>query len=591
MADVPGINDEPFRIIVRSLRAMRAGDRGTSIVVTGEPGSGKTHLLGRLRNRLEQDERDGKGETVYVYVRCQASASTLWRHVQQALASDLLKPMTAGVSRLDSILRHHPERLEKVRHLSLRRVLERLRDGQQFHVASAWLRGELVPDADLQALGVAVENDEEDRGREYESRRLIEAILRFTAPTPTVLCFDQVEALETYRGDEAGFHAMGQLVAWLINEFEHVLAISCVVNDYEAIFEKLPNKADRDRWLQYKSTLRPIEWDHALELVKVRLDAAPALAAARKARPDDALWPLDPADLKPLFEKTGLCLPRTLIQTCKQLFDALVGDDEPRPKRTREEFLQEEYESRLAQARAAVQKQGGDKTLDECLPWLLETCRLAPLGQGGERSQYASRAYRGPGGDTALVFCYQRGNRLTNRLRKIERHWKAGTLRLKILRDLSIKPGRVAEAILTGLKNRGAKEVYPLPEALAALQAIRDLRATALSGELTEDGIPVSEQEVTAWALNNLPPQVEQLREELVSETADEEDPRVSKLSELVNERKIIAADAAARELSLSVDEVSDLARRHPLRFGFLAGPPVVVFEAVEGPGAEHPRA
>src|SRR5580700_6789901 len=90
-ADVPAINEAPFRIILRALQQIQAGGKGTSIVVTGAPGSGKTHLLGRLRSRLEQDLRNGAGDSIYIYVRCNASAQTLWRHVRLSLASDLLK--------------------------------------------------------------------------------------------------------------------------------------------------------------------------------------------------------------------------------------------------------------------------------------------------------------------------------------------------------------------------------------------------------------------------------------------------------------------------------------------------------------------
>jgi hypothetical protein len=273
------------------------------------------------------------------------------------------------------------------------------------------------------------------------------------------------------------------------------------------------------------------------------------------------------------------------------MFEKLLGDEEPRPKMPREDFLQEEYARRLAAARVTLDRQGAEKILDESLPWLLESSRLLPLGRNGERSLYGNGAFRGTSGDTVLSFCYQRSTALTRRLQKIDRYWKPGQMRLQILRDPSVKVGPVGSNVLAALKAKGAKEIYPLPEALAALHAIRDLRATAQSGELNQDGIPIDEAEVTAWALRNLPSQVERLREELSGEGTSEEDPRLSKLSELVNERKIVAAEIAARELSLSVDHVVGIARRHPMRFGLLAGPPVVVFEAIEGPPAESSSA
>jgi hypothetical protein len=224
VSDVLGINDGPFRTILNALRQMQAGGRGTSIVVTGEPGSGKTHLLGRLRNSLD---RDPQHPAIYVYVRCNASAATLWRHLRQYLASDLLKPGADGPSRLDFVLRERAAKLEQVESVALRRALECIRDGRHFHVASAWLRGESLTDGDLAALGIASDTEDEDRSREGEAKRIVDALLSLIAPLPAVLCFDQVEGLETYRGDEAGFHAMGQLISALNDGHENLLLISC----------------------------------------------------------------------------------------------------------------------------------------------------------------------------------------------------------------------------------------------------------------------------------------------------------------------------------------------------------------------------
>ena len=591
-SDVPAINDGPFQSILRALRQMQAGARGTSIVVTGEPGSGKTHLLRRLRNTLDGDSQH---PTIYVYVRCNASATTLWRHLREYLASDLLKPAASGSSRLDFLLRESTGKLDKVENLGLRRALECLRDGRHFHIASAWLRGESLSDADLAALGIAIDTEDEERSREVEAKRVVDALLRFIAPIPAVLCFDQVEGLETYRGEEAGFHAMGQLISALNDGHDNLLLISCLVSAYEDMFDRLPNGADRDRWLQNKVTLSRIGWEQATQLVQARLDCAPALTHLRRAHAGDALWPLREAALQPLFVETGVCLPRKLIQACKQQFEELLDDGIPRPKRSREDFLQEEYARNLAEARLIVQRQGADKTLSECLPWLLQNSGLKLLGQSAERSSFVHSAHSSALGDTGLVFCIRGGNELTNKLKRAERHWNnPGSLRLKILRDASVKPGRVASDLLAKLKERGAQEIYALPEALAALQAIRNMTAAASAGDLVQDGDVISQEEVTKWALANLPPQVEKLRDELAGKPSGDAsgDASFSKLSALVTERKIVEAEAAARELSLSTEEVSACARRHPLEFGVLEGPPLVFFQAVDGqPAAETSHA
>jgi len=188
-----------------------------------------------------------------------------------------------------------------------------------------------------------------------------------------------------------------------------------------------------------------------------------------------------------------------------------------------------------------------------------------------------------------VSLCCCRGNELTGRLRRIERYWQPGNLGLKIVRDPSVKPGVRGEQLLGVIKSRGGQEVNPLPEALAALQAIHNMITAARSGDLTQDGEEIGEAEVTQWALANLPPQVENLRADLVG--ADPPDPALAKLAALIGERKVVAAEAAARELSMTMEEVSACARRNPMRFGLLAGPPMVLFQAIEGSAPETSHA
>jgi hypothetical protein len=153
-----------------------------------------------------------------------------------------------------------------------------------------------------------------------------------------------------------------------------------------------------------------------------------------------------------------------------------------------------------------------------------------------------------------------------------------------------VTPGARGQELLGTLKTRGAQIVYPLPEALAALQAIRDLVALARAGDLTHDGDDVREAEFTQWAEANLPPQLRKLRDDLAGRaTAD--DAVLPRLAALVGERKIVEAGAAARELSLTLEEISACARRNPMQFGVLAGPPLVLFEAVEARAGQGPGA
>lgn len=578
-ADVPSINDAPFRTILQALSQMRMGSRGTSIVMTGEPGSGKTHLLGRLRKSIPAD-------VAYVYVRCNASAATLWRHVRGSLASDLLKREGGNPSRLQSVLQKYPERIQQIRGFNLQRALSACGEGRHVLAASAWLRGEPLPQADLDALGIGAERDDEERSRETEAKDAVNGLLSFLAPDRVILCFDQVEALETYRGDRDGFHVMGTMVAELCHEHSHLLLVSCIVPAFEHVIDELTNKANRDRWQQHKLNLRPIEWGQAVKLIAARLDGSPELAPLRQKHPQDPLWPLDAQALTPLFEATGLCLPRTLIQACRSQFESLLGDQtEPRPRLSRQDFLQQEYADALKEARLIVPRQGGDKTLGEALPWLLQSSGLNPLGRDDRRARYSQLAFRTPRTDIAVALCYCGGNELTNRLKKIDRFWTTDPPAVRVVCDASVKPGARGQELLERINQKGAQVVYPLPEALAALQAIHDMIASARSGDLTQDGDGIAEPEVTRWLLDNMPPELEKLRDELTGR------PTVGlsalpELAALVSNHKVIEAGAAAKELGLTMEEVSACALGNPMRFGVLAGPPLVLFHAVEGSGS-----
>lgn len=582
-ADVASINREAFQLLINGLRQTRLGHDPISIVVTGEPGSGKTHLLSRLKRYLET--QTGGDKPWYVYVRCNASAQTLWRHLQSSFAGDLLH------SRLDELVRNDPRRLTQVSHLAVHRALENLASGQNTLAASAWLRGETLPEADLLALGVGLEKDDEERSRETEARHVVEALLRFLSPTPVVICFDQVEALETYPGEQAGYHRLGQMVSDLVNgKHRQLLLISCIVATYEHNLDKIPSGADRDRWLQEKATLPPILWEPALELVKARLDSAPDLKALRARHADDPIWPLDADRLRGLFAETGRCLPRKLIQACRVEFARKMGDVETGPKVSREDFLQQEYNRLLAEARLEWRKAGGEKVLADSLPWLLESSGMKVLGRPPGPTSYANLEFRTGSHDVALMFCYTPGASFANRMKKALQNWN-GSPELKILSDAAIQPksGLKGALYLEQLKARGAKQIHPLPEALAALQAIRNLTSTARAGELSLDGETIDEVAATTWALANLQPQLEALCDEL--RTEPESDPVKPRLLELLNRHRLMEADAASRELSLSMEEVASCARRYPMHFGLLEGPPLVLFEAVEGSAPETPHA
>src|SRR5262249_60629513 len=76
--------------------------------VYGEAGSGKTHLLARLRAHVAcEAEADGPGglqDAIFVSAPLRTSARMIWRHLRDCLVGDLLRKSGDGGSQLERLL-------------------------------------------------------------------------------------------------------------------------------------------------------------------------------------------------------------------------------------------------------------------------------------------------------------------------------------------------------------------------------------------------------------------------------------------------------------------------------------------------------
>ena len=73
--DVPAIHGKVFDQCLSAIEHVRTGHRSAGLLIHGEAGSGKTHLLGRLRARLapQAPAATFRNECLYVWVRLQTS--------------------------------------------------------------------------------------------------------------------------------------------------------------------------------------------------------------------------------------------------------------------------------------------------------------------------------------------------------------------------------------------------------------------------------------------------------------------------------------------------------------------------------------
>ena len=259
--DVPAIHGQAFDECLFGIDRVRRSLRSAALLIHGEAGSGKTHLLGRLRSQLtpQWPTATHREECLFVWVRLQTSPRMIWRTVRRTLVNDWFRHVVDGRSQFERILFHrlaelrpaegdlerwyeymldeHPdgldEEMEKIAncldldrntavafiHIAFRRHLRDLR---------AWLAGTSLPQAALERMDLA-QDEGDDVEREDQSRQIVLMLSRLAGNgLPIVLSFDQVEALQAVPGDRDALFVFGQLVSTLHDSTSNVLIVSCM---------------------------------------------------------------------------------------------------------------------------------------------------------------------------------------------------------------------------------------------------------------------------------------------------------------------------------------------------------------------------
>ena len=580
-ADVPQIHQQVFELCHDLVEEVAHGTGSTCLLIYGEAGSGKTHLLSRLRDHLEKHS-----EAVFVSVRLQTVAPRIWRHIRRALVSDLLRETTPGVTRLDHLLERigPTEALQQKIGLSygLLTILTHFRENRYRAQCAAWLRGEPLPESMIEKLGLAGDETEE-LSLEDQANQAVLHLCRMVAPLPVVFCFDQVEALETVPGDLTGLHAFGKAVVDLHAELTNLAAISSMQLSFASHLEEKLDRYIFDRLSLHRAQLNPLSWKQGQEVLRKRLDSDSALAQLRAEQHSGPFWPLQEAPLKELFGTSDLCTARRLIHQAAERFEAVRGAMLP-DRRTVPEFLADEFAVRREQA-LAHPPADTEELLLTALPILLEFLgeRAPSITMSGSATTPAGRE------GVVQILNQPHASAVATRLKKIEQSWDPITdPPLILVRDArrTISPtAKKTKQILDRLEADGASLVQLSPELLATLEALRSLHADAQSGNLIHRGETVATPVLREWFAANIPPVLDDFLEELKPKAGPKagKDRFVSDLLDFLEQHSIVQLEEAARVVRIPPEVLAEYARHHPVQFGYLAGPPAVLFRAVPG--------
>jgi hypothetical protein len=565
--DVQEINREAFEACRRLIEDVRSQHSSGALTLFGDAGTGKTHLLGRVRRWL------GIGpESLFVPVRMDTSARMLWRHLRRNLADALLRLGASGERALDRLLRAKRAELDGLPERDLAIVLQNLLSGNHVRDAAAWLRGQELPESTLIRMDLAQPGPEENQ--EASSRNAIVSLCSSIDPGIVVFCLDQWEALQTFANDRDGLFAAGQAVSFLHDPpLRNVCIICCVQSGFMHELERL-DEAIQQRLLRRRQGIHLLDWDKARRLISARLDDVPALSELRRGH-DSALWPLSEAPIRPVF--TANAAPaRKVISQCKDLFDQWRTGEESQIEPF-DAFLQRMLEERMT----PVEPADAEAVLRNGLPLLLNAVATSPTVPRKGAFDFSLH-----NGQQLIAFCNQaNGASLAARLRKIGEAWStSGGQRLLLFRDARLPIGAKADKTrqrLKSIEEKGGRLVALSQESVESLAALRRLLADAQSGDLAYRGDPVSSTRVEQWIAGHLPTTLEPLVSEI--EVPDLLSP---KLADLLAKRKIVSLHEAAHELESRPEEVESCARRDPRLFGVLGGSTPALFQPVEAESA-----
>jgi len=549
--------------------ARLGGSRG--VLLYGEPGSGKTHLLNRIRRWCLQEG------ALFSGFRLQCAPQTLWRHLRREFAGDLLEPLPDGSRQIERLLAAGEDRIRRQCGFALATVLLHWRAARFLQECEAWLRGERLPESVLAAMGIA-EGGELEEEAEDEARRVLKELIALAAPAPVVLALDQVEAMQSDSQDPRGLKALGSAAAALRDESNNLVLVTCVQTSFLPVLEQTLHAADMDRIKEVRLELSSLDVHQARQLLIARLEDEPALRGHR-FRLNQPLWPFTEYALRYILVRDAAIVARRLIYAARDLFEQLRDGKRARETRDAGSFLAAEFRRRANQALESTHWEGNEFLLDGFR-------RLMPLAGWRNvepRPQGVDLALEKDGKTLWLVMFNQPHMRgAPRRLERLLSLEDAG--RVRLVRAASLPVGRRAPKTaqaLEKLAQHGARMVRVSREALAALEACRTLLADAAAGDLHMDGEDLGREFVEQWLRGNLPAELEGLAARLETAGEDEQagDRLADALAEVVRAEKILAVAEAAARLGCGVEEVRRCADQAQDIIAAVGDPPQVLFE------------
>ncbi|UCH20764.1 MAG: ATP-binding protein [Deltaproteobacteria bacterium] len=603
--DVHEINASAFQRCCEALDRVRAEGRSTSVLLYGEAGSGKTHLLARLRSYLKNQAH----MSVFVAVRLHTSPNRFWRHLRKSFVESLLRIAQGNRSQLEFVFMRRLYLHSRKKHLTLKQLrqdidelsveadlswnvskaIENLVRKRHRRDSVAWLKGDLLPSTVLEKIGLAPGYDEME-DVEDQACEIVKELCRLAGPTiPVVICFDQVEALQRYPRDVEGLFTFGQAIRSLHDETNNVLLVSCLQSFFLEQLKTAVTQPDYAALAINESTLNPLTFKESLKLVKARIDSCAEISELR-----DSLYTEFETKLKEVvWMKTGRTA-REVLARCADLFEAWGKSKSlkavyPEPKLSDAEFLADQITFREERAIQDIQPEHMEEVIQDAVPVLVHVLDENWSEQDQNRPRDIDIILESPNLKVAISLCNQQSLRsLAGRFKRLGNQIREDNLdKIFVIRhpELPISLGaKKTRKYLERLKQHKAVFYSPDIELIAALEALRSLLADAKAGDLSNNGNTVSSSTVINWLKKTMNISVLAFIDQIIGEsdtTKGEDFEIMQDLRSLLEEERVIKLVDAALKLATDPDTLQTLVREFPRQIGLLQGQPSVLFQFI----------
>jgi hypothetical protein len=330
---VESIHQDAIATIEETLEQVAQNHRTRTLMLQGDPGSGKTYLLGRLKKSLND-------KAFFVYIKPFPQSDRIWRHILRYTVNSMiqvpegqqdsqlmlwLKSLSAFTQRSlkvrimkdnfwDVLTSDRKKFIKKLKDTyeqsdiynadNFFGVLHDLTDPELYTSACKWLQGDDLSEDSLKELGVKGSIDSEEAACETLAN-----FGRIASETlPIVLCFDQLESIARLHDGAPDLQTLFSVATKIHDENNNFFVIISITTNTWRGNESRIDQSHKDR-IDVEAYLKPISLKEAESLLATRLSS---LHRETNPKPDSKIYPLTQQYLVEEFQR-GRTNPREAL--------------------------------------------------------------------------------------------------------------------------------------------------------------------------------------------------------------------------------------------------------------------------------------